>query len=74
MFEQCCLVMQKVMFYMSKMNFYTKKLTSFLRASRMRVLSWPRLSLILALRRFSMIGFEDCKWKNMISLHVNILK
>lgn len=61
MFQRCCLIMQKVMIYMREIIFFAPKLTSFLSASRMRVLSWPRLSLILALRRFSMIGFEDCK-------------
>lgn len=35
------------------------QLTSFFKASRMRVFSCPRLSLILARRRFSMIGLED---------------
>lgn len=36
-------------------------LTSFLRASKISVFSWLRLSFILALRLFSMIGFDDCK-------------
>ena len=34
-------------------------LTSFLSASRMRVFSWPKLSLILALLLFSIIGLDD---------------
>lgn len=36
-----------------------RALTSFLRASRMRVFSCPKLSLILALLLFSIIGFDD---------------
>lgn len=44
------------------------ELTSFFRASRMRVLSCPRLSLILALRRFSMMGLEDYKGEESSTL------
>lgn len=33
--------------------------TSFFRASMMRVFSWPRLSLMRARLRFSIIGLED---------------
>lgn len=36
-------------------------LTSFFSASRISVFSCPRLSLMRARRRFSMIGLEDCK-------------
>lgn len=46
------------------------KLTSFLSASRMRVLSCPRLSFILALRRFSMIGLDDCKKQTVLDKHL----
>lgn len=36
-------------------------LTSFFSASRIRVFSCPRLSLMRARRRFSMMGLDDCK-------------
>lgn len=35
-------------------------LTSFFNASRMSIFSCPRLSLMRARRRFSMMGLEDC--------------
>lgn len=43
----------------SELGLFPIQLTSFFRASRMSVLSWPKLSLILARRRFSMIGLDD---------------